>query len=77
MCFDNHHSTVVHLLPRSLMLKTPETVLLARRWRILASVGDAGSVESTAESTLESGSVTTEVSADMLLCKGVAKGKVR
>lgn len=39
-------------IPRSLMLKTPLTVLLVLRCFILPSLGDAGAVSSTAESTL-------------------------
>lgn len=39
-------------IPRSLMLKTPLTVLLVLRCFTLPSLGDAGAVSSTAESTL-------------------------
>ena len=41
------------------MLKTPLTVLLVLRCFTLLSVGDAGTVSSTAESTFESGSWTS------------------
>jgi hypothetical protein len=59
-------------LPRSLMLKTPLTVLLVLRCLILLSDGEAG-VSSTAESTLLRGWVAISMAADMVPVAGVVK----
>jgi hypothetical protein len=58
--------------PRSLMLKTPLTVLLVLRCLILLSDGEAG-VSSTAESTLLRGWVAISMAADMVRMAGVVK----
>jgi hypothetical protein len=58
--------------PRSLMLKTPLTVLLVLRCLILLSDGEAG-VSSTAESTLLRGWVAISMAADMVWMAGVVK----
>jgi len=52
------------------MLKTPEMVLLFRRWLIFFSLGEAGSSEM-AESILDRGSKegAVETSADMVGCE--------
>lgn len=54
-------------VPRSLMLKTPLTVLLVRRCLTLASEGEAGA-SSTAESTLVKVWWASWTSADMVDC---------